>query len=337
MKWSDIFYDKKFWLPRHVAFWIIMYLDEALSLIGLTEEIPIDEMLAGFSVDAALVYFNLYFLIPKFFSKAQYSKYLVFTLISLAIAIVLTYLLVIQPYEYDELFYDLFGTGVFTAGLLGIAIALKVSKIAFQRQKRLSELQNLHKKSQINYLKNQINPHFLFNTLNNIYVQSKEDPEKVSDSIMKLSELMRYQTYEVDHESISLNKEIDFIKKYLDLEKMRREQLNIETTVSGQTNNIALSPLLFLPFVENACKHSQSSDEVNEFIKIDWSIEGSKLHFSTRNNIGSRKGYLSDADYSGFGLENIKKRIALLYPQKHSINITENEKEYKVELILNLG
>lgn len=333
---------KEYWILRHSAFWIAMYFDEFISLF----EEPFDPteqagdwlyLTASILLDVVIVYFNLYFLIPRYFQKGRFVKYISFTLITVLISALLSQ--VIDNYfYYDESYpylYLLFSSFLYAAGLLGIAVSIKISKISYQESVRLNQLQKLQHETELENLKKQVRPHFLFNTLNSIYVLTRENPETAPESILKLSDLMRYQTYEAAKDEVRLNEEIDFIEKYLDLEKMRRDYLNTSIEINGNMNNIAIPPLLFLPFVENACKYSNSVSGENEFININFDCKGEDLFFEIENNIGNQKGFLQDKEHSGLGLENIKKRMQLLFEDKHFLQIKETPNTYKIELIIN--
>lgn len=332
MKFDAFLFDKRFWIVRHVLFWMVMYLDEFLGIFGLTEPLPLLETTSSLGLDFAMVYFNLYYLIPRFFQRNKMPTYVVLTLLTAIANSVIITLAFYEQSVHGSLFVNIFYNALFTSGLLGIAVAIKVSTITYIKQQRLNELQKLHLNTELNYLKKQVNPHFLFNVLNNMYVQSRETPKEVPETIMKLSELMRYQTYDAAKEQVSLKQEINFVEKYLDLEKMRREFLHIDIQKEGNLNNVAVPPMLFLPFVENACKHSTLTTGEPEYIRIKWEHKASELVFIIENTIGNRTGHLNDEKYSGFGLENIKKRVELLYPDKHQLLIKEEGGLYKIRL-----
>ncbi len=335
----NFIYGRSFWPLRHLLFWSVTYLDEFLSFFGVTEAIEYKWIFAiGFLLDVAMVYFNLYYLIPKFYQKEKFLTYFLLT----GLSVVLNILILDGLYFWNDIdcgecaltFWGAFTDALFTAGLLGIALAIKISKINHLSHQRLIELQKIQHETELNYLKKQANPHFLFNVLNSIYVLSRESPKAVPDVILKLSDLMRYQTYDATKETVRLNQEISFIQQYLDLEKMRRENLVTDIVLEGDMNNIAVPPLLFLPFVENACKHSQLATEEQEEIQIKWLHQDKELIFVIENTIGRRDGHLNDSEYGGFGLENIQKRIQLLYPDKHDLQFEEVGGKYKVKLVL---
>jgi len=341
MNFETFLFNKKYWIIRHGLFWIIAYLDEVLSLFELEEPIELLYTFVSIILDMALVYFNLYYLIPRFFQRNKILMYVGLTLITIIIDVAVFDYFLYQFSEDYSLDADVFSSFwftvmlssfLFTAGLLGIAVAIKISTITYLKQQRLNELQQLQLNTELNYLKKQVNPHFLFNVLNNMYVQSKESSKEIPETILKLSELMRYQTYDAAKQEVSLNQEIDFLQKYLDFEQMRREFLHIDLQKEGDLNNVAVPPMLFLPFVENACKHSALTTGEPEYIHIKWEHNAPELVFSIENTIGNRSGHLNDTKYSGFGLENIKKRIELLYPDKHELFIKEEGGLYKVKL-----
>lgn len=334
----NFIYDEKYWLWRHLTFWLVLYLDEFFSLVGITE--PLESPLLfviSFALDTFMVYFNLYYLVPRYFQKDRFQNYFIFTILTLLINVTMINLLGFADPECIECgteFYEWSTSGLATAGVLGIALTIKISKINYQEHKRLIELQKIQHETELNYLKKQANPHFLFNVLNSIYVLSRESPEMVPEIILKLSDLMRYQTYDATKTKVRLNAEIDFIKKYLELEKMRREYLETEIVLEGDMNNVAVPPLLFLPFIENACKHSQLANGNKEEVHIKWEQKEKQLIFVIENTIGRRDGLINDEDYSGFGLENIKKRIQLLYPNNHQLKFEEIGGHYKVTLVI---
>jgi len=340
MSKSNFFYSSNFWILRHFLFWLFFYIDESLSLIGLTEPLEnYGDMAVSIGLDMIMVYFNLYFLIPKFFNKNKISTYIILTGISILMNIILVNTLNYYPGEYEdssEFMYTIIYSIIYTSGILGLAIAIKISKINFTKQEELRKLEEMKHTVEVDNLKKQINPHFLFNVLNNMYVQSKANPEEVPDTILRLSDLMRYQTYDASKEAVSLHKEIEFLRQYADLELMRRENLDINIIQEGDIASVQIAPLLFLPFFENACKHSASSQNKNAWIKASWKKNGNKIHFLCQNSVGDRSGFINDSEYSGFGLENVKRRLQLLFPDKHNLDISEQTDTFDIRLELQL-
>jgi LytS/YehU family sensor histidine kinase len=199
-------------------------------------------------------------------------------------------------------------------------------------QQRIQALRNENLSTELAFLKSQINPHFLFNTLNNIAVLSEKYPEKVTPTIIDLSNVLRYQLYESDKETVLLSKEIENLRQNLSLEAMRLNDVDTEIRVEGHINGATVAPLLFLPFLENALKHS-ADPSGKAFIDIAFKMDVNVLTFTAENS----KPALKPKQLSGgIGLKNIQRRLALLYPQKHILTIEDLPAAFKVTLVLML-
>jgi LytS/YehU family sensor histidine kinase len=177
-------------------------------------------------------------------------------------------------------------------------------------------------------LKAQINPHFLFNTLNNIFgLARKSNNQLVATSITKLADMMRYITYEIEEGKVNLGKEIKYLDNYIELQKLRfskDDNISIEFRIQGPSENIYIEPMLFLPIVENAFKHGISLRSKSE-IFLNFNIDSNQIVFDAKNTIApSRETHLT----SGVGLENLRKRLNLLYPGRHQLLINKNESYY---------
>ena len=182
------------------------------------------------------------------------------------------------------------------------------------------------------YLKSQINPHFLFNTMNNLYGLSLSEPEKTPDVILKISEMMRYMLYESNEEKVPLTKEIEYLNSYIELEKIRYEgQTFVDFTVEGNTNNKLIAPLLLISFIENIFKHGNIQDADNQVV-ICLKVEDNQLIFKQKNTIAIRE----KDKMGGLGLKNVERRLFLLYPNKYTLNIKNDNGIYESELTLKL-
>ena len=183
------------------------------------------------------------------------------------------------------------------------------------------------------YLRKQTNPHFLFNSLNSIYSLAYKKSDLVPDAIVTLSELMRYMLYETDNKTVALEKEINYIQNYIELQKLRLNNIeNIIINVHGEPKNKFIEPLLLISFVENAFKYGTDYKGA-AFVKIRIVIEENSLDFWVENKV---ENYKKDPENSGIGLTNIKSRLDLLYPEAHDLKITETKKFYNVHLHLKL-
>lgn len=198
------------------------------------------------------------------------------------------------------------------------------------------EIENERLNSELLFLRSQINPHFLFNTLNNIYSLAIDKSDHTETSILMLSSMMRYMLYETNAQKVALNKELEYLENYLSLQKLRlSKQKNIKITIEikGNTSAFAIAPLLLIPLVENAFKHGLSYRQESG-IMIYLECEPSKLYFKVQNSKPLERLELEVGDSTGIGLRNIQRRLNLLYPDTHSFNIQENDTYYLVELNL---
>jgi two-component system, LytTR family, sensor kinase len=181
-------------------------------------------------------------------------------------------------------------------------------------------------------IKSQINPHFLFNTINNIDVLIMKNPKLASEYLNKLSDILRYMVYETKNEKISLAGELDYVEKYLALQKIRTTNPDyVNFQVTGEANNFQIAPMILFPFIENAFKHTENKKKSNS-IRIKVSIEKDKLVFECENSYQTNPG--RESDFGGLGNELIKKRLELTYPEKHALEIADGEGIYKVKLTL---
>jgi LytS/YehU family sensor histidine kinase len=202
---------------------------------------------------------------------------------------------------------------------------------------RMAELSNITLNMELNELRNQINPHFLFNMLNNVKALIRNDPEKATTVIMKLSEFLRYQLYENTEEKTALVGELNFISNFLNLEKIRRDNLSIgidNKTDVRSAGAVFIPPNLFTTFVENAVKHSINISGKEAWIRISIAIEDRSLHFMCSNSKDAIASVPTDKKSSGLGLANIKRRLELLYQDKYTLKINATDATYTVNLII---
>jgi len=221
--------------------------------------------------------------------------------------------------------------------VLVITSALKIIWNGLAERLNMQEIKAKNLESELQLLKGQMNPHFYFNTLNNLYSLSLEKSEKVPETILKLSDIMRYILESSNRQNVKLDEEITYLKNYLSLERLRTEdENNIRLEVSGKLKGKEIIPMILMPFAENCIKHGKVNSAKGWYINIDIQVEGNKLTFSTEN----RKNYqtISDAISSSpkVGLRNVKKRLKLLYPDTHQLNIQEDDTHYKVLLEIQL-
>ena len=224
----------------------------------------------------------------------------------------------------------------FIASLIwGFSFGLAILRKWSQTEKERKELEKEKLNSELAFLKNQISPHFFFNTLNNIYSLIGIDQNDAQEAVHKLSKLMRYLIYDSEKGHSKLSEEVVFMANYIDLMRLRlSSKVSLSVTLPDDCRDIAIPPLLFISFVENAFKHGVSYRE-KSFIDINMTIEENHIRFLTVNSIGTSSN-AEDSQYGGIGLENVKKRLALLYPGKHVLKAEKSEEKYIVELVLDI-
>lgn len=292
-------------------------------------------------------YVNVNILVPRLFFKNQYVIYIFLLLLLVVIDLfTMRYFLnhIFEPIQ--NVYYNkTSGNGNMYQSTITIGAVILVTTMIklFQRwvhdNEKITELNNITLTMELSELRNQINPHFLFNMLNGIKALVRTDQEKAIIVIMKLSEFLRYQLYENNDEKILLKSEIVFLTNFLDLEKLRRDNLSVDISPGKEDppiyRSIFIPPNLFTTFVENAVKHSVNITGDESYIRINIDVEKDKLYFTCINSIDPE--YVpSKGKNNGLGLANIKRRLELLYSHSHSLEINVSKREYNVKLIIPL-
>ncbi|WP_025744015.1 sensor histidine kinase [Aquimarina pacifica] len=274
------------------------------------------------------IWMNHFILIPVFYDKKRYFLYGVFLI---ATIFIISYLKSKSDtfswvYVSKMFFFLIYATGA------GMAAFFLRRNIAIQREN--SEKDKLQKEMELTYLKEQVNPHFLFNSLNSIYSLSRQQSPETPDVVMQLSDLMRYQLESAKKDTVLLKEELEFIENYLLLEEKRlSRRCTIEFLIKGDLLDLRIAPMLLIPFVENAIKHGAQSTNEQSTIDISVSVKDNTLNFCVENSIPSI-GAVSKR--KGMGLENVKRRLNLLYLDAHILKIEEKENVYCVHLSLDL-
>ena len=331
-------------IALHILFWLFSFFTINYVFAFTSEINTIDYLFTGlFHISLLIgVYTNLGILIPNFFQKKHYFNYCLL----LSINVFFTSFLNILTFNWlaDLLFPNYYFVAQFEELELVIIVfiymlitsLLKISKSWFMLQELNHKLNKIEKEniaSQLNALKAQINPHFLFNSLNVLHSlalkQSKESP----DAIIKLADILRYVIYDSSRNMVSVHDEVNLIENYLSLQKYR---IDSSAKVCFNTDLIMdnkIAPMLFLPLVENSFKHGIKGDLTETFVKIHLESNHSETQFNIENNKGEHDEF--DAGFKGgIGIDNIKKRLALIYPNHHTLHIYETENLFKVSLTI---
>lgn len=239
--------------------------------------------------------------------------------------------------NHDPRFYTLYLLGNFiNYGVFHIAaIGLKAFKMwIVETKKRLSAESDAHI-AQLEMLKSQLNPHFLFNTLNNLYVLNKTRPEEAGEVILGLSDLLRYQLYEGSGETILMSKELEFIKTWLMLEEIRRANAHFHLSIIGDYQNLRLPPFIFMTFIENALKHGKIDGDIS--IKFTFKMDENKhiIEFEIINE-KHNEPIINKSKVGGLGLKNVKQRLELLFQQHYQLKIDDSTSKFSVFLTLEI-
>jgi len=288
----------------------------------------------------ASTYITIYLILPFYLKNQYFVLSLVLFLGTLLLTCTLQrmFLRYINALEirlneiYDLSFLSLF---LETNFMVGIAMAIKLIKIWFEQQKERFEIEKRTLQSELNMLKAQIHPHFLFNTMNNLYALSLGQSTKTSEGIAKVSDLLRVVLYDCNEVFIDFEKEINLIRNYIDLQKLRYdERLTLNFEVTGEPKGIKVAPMLYITFIENCFKHGSANDPGSPWINIFFQISDHQISFRAENSKAILVTGRSDDQPGGIGLENVMKRLEILYKNKYILNISETDEHYKVELNL---
>ena len=226
-----------------------------------------------------------------------------------------------------------------TAAIIaGFLLVYYIVKKREQRLKKEASLKREMVESQYETLKSQINPHFLFNTLNNLYALTLKKSDKAPDIVLKLSEIMRYMLYECNERRVLLSKEIQYIHNYLDLERLRQpKEADIRFTTQGHISEQMVAPLLFVPFLENSFKHGLNHHvQGGGFVRLRLSVSGEDMEFFIENSKVERIPRQNHPRSGGIGLTNVRQRLELLYPENHTLTVQDEPHRYAVTLHLRM-
>ncbi|WP_158569280.1 sensor histidine kinase [Chitinophaga silvisoli] len=233
-------------------------------------------------------------------------------------------------WNYTDLQYNRFFIALL--GLLGGG-AIKLALDRVNTQRRLNEMEKANSLAELTYLKAQLNPHFLFNSLNSLYTQLDFDLPQAKFTLVNIADLLRYQLYECSADFVPLSKELMHLENYFNLQRIRTEATTI-LNVKVDNNNLTISPLLLMPFVENAFKHVSDDDSRENIIQIDIQLTGENLHFYCMNTSPVKEPLSGTYDSTGIGLQNVRQRLELLYSNKYEL--TTKELDHKYYIYLNL-
>jgi hypothetical protein len=290
-----------------------------------------------------IAYLNYFYTWPRFLNSKNIWRYV--AEFSIPFAALITARVHLHRYIIDgytgqnEYFYSSFFIVQITAVTLFIVLFVGMLRFAvdwFEFEARKKEVENERLIAELNFLKAQINPHFLFNTLNNLYYLAYTKSENTTEVIAKLSQMMRYMIYDSNHPRVLLNKEIEYMQNYISLENLRlNNQIPIHFKIEGSTENISIAPLIFITFLENAFKHGVSNNDPKAWVNITIRLKGDTCVYTVENS--KALAMSASAEKSGIGLQNVHRRLDLSYPDQYKIKIEDKPESYFVELTLTLA
>jgi sensor histidine kinase YesM len=358
-----IFSDERKWrIRRHLAFWIFWWLFQAVlySFLAIARDNPYSLQISVSTVESFCFMLNhmflgytlMYFVIPRFLLKQRYWLTAMWTIFAFIVTGCISSL--IGMYVLPEIRVSLFGIEerayrnqaldfflALMAGLRGgitiggIAAAIKLMKYWYVKEQRNLQLQKENVEAQLQILKAQVHPHFLFNTLNNIYSHTQNTSPEAARMVGGLSELLRFMLYEAAQPTVLLSKELKMIQDYINLEKVRYgNKLELHLDLPEKTYDLHITPLLLLPLVENCFKHGTSHILEQPWINLQVTLHGKQMQMKLLNGKLSQPN--EEQRHSGIGIKNVEKRLALLYPGKHELSITNEEEVFIVNLKIEL-
>ncbi|MDA3893803.1 MAG: histidine kinase [Salinivirgaceae bacterium] len=285
---------------------------------------------------AVSVFYLFYFYFIKFFEQAFFVKYLLYSILT---GVVVSFIFVpihkiflpqLSIFNISEMGPHIVGTFIIAqCGSLVKGFENWVDNIKIK-----AELETRNAKNELELLKSQINPHFLFNTLNNIDTLIHKSPDDASRSLITLSDMLRYMIYDTNTERVALSKELEYIKHYINLQKLRIPDPDFINTTVPENCSQKIAPMLLLPFIENAFKYAVNNGQEPRIV-IDLNCNDSMLIFKCTNKYSDSNAL--NINSGGVGLENVKRRLELIYPHKHELKISKENNIFNVELKLELN
>jgi len=329
-------YVRKKWLKvlSHLVYWIFawFFLNLLFGYGELLNRLSMYYSLVILLITAGVTYWITGYLIPRYLLKGRYGLFLIYLLFTIIVSLDLELITVMLflVYENTREIYSLLAGTYF---IVFLSAGIKLTEYWFNEQQRRQAAMKEKVETELKLLKSQIHPHFLFNTLNNIYALALQKSDQAPDAIIKLSELLDYLIYHGENEKVPLAKEIELIDHYIELEKLRYgDRLKASFEKTGYPDNVTIAPVLLLPFVENAFKHGISQSRGKVWLKIHLEISNRSINFHIEN---SKPGISSKVSIpGGIGLENLKRRLAILYENRHTLEIFDKEDIYSVQLNL---
>ncbi len=343
-------YHLPFWFVYHYLWWTVA-VGNPIKAAGFLLYTPLLLKYTFYVIFQAIaVYFNLYYLIPKYLEKGRFTIYtalLLTTILTASLIIVSGYYFtafvhhrsIVYLFGKEACPFSFFASALpstFASSML--AMSIKLTKNWIESKRRQQSLEKEKLETELKFLRNQFNPHFVFNTINSIFFLIHKNPDIASASLAKFSELLRYQLYECNDFQIPLAKELTYLNNYIELEKLRQSNyVDILSDISDRgAGPFTIAPFIIMPFVENAFKHVSRNADKSDWIKTRLHIDGQNLNFEISNSrsLATANDVLI---HGGIGLQNVKRRLELVYPGRYDLSIRETDTVFEVRLQIMLS
>lgn len=339
------------WFAYHFLWWTMRLGNPVATFNAIFYSPGIVKFFFYLVFQAAAVYVNLYVLIPRLLEKGKYFRYvalLLLTIVAAALLIVTGYY--VQAWLADVPFQEMFGTGASwyslfeggalpsTAASMTLAMSIKLASDWIQSRRREKAMEKEKLETELKFLRSQFNPHFLFNTINSIFVLINKDPASASDALAKFSDLLRYQLYECTEERISVRNELLYLNNFIELEKLRHsaDRFDLSIQISNEYHeDLSIAPFVLIPFVENAFKHVSRSREQDNFISINLTFDRERLTFKVVNSMRKQNEISREVvAHKGIGLKNVRRRLDLIYGDRYDLEIQQDGNRFIADLTI---
>jgi two-component system LytT family sensor kinase len=339
---------ERFWKYKldHLIFWtatVCFHMYTRLPLIAKAGAGQFFlEVIARNALLALVIYINLLYLIPRFAQQKKWLVYVVLLALDLALYVLVKNLHDVFLYgkmSSDSSRHIFFSNTFYNLSIalfyMAFSIALQLSREWYEQRELIRKIEVEKLNTELEYLKAQINPHFLFNSINTIFFQIDKHNTTARETLSAFSEMLRYQLYECNGKEIPVEKEVSYLKSYVELQRLRKDE-NYQISFShNQVGGFSIAPLLLIPFVENAFKHVSHFSKGNE-IRID--LEATERVFRMKIfNTRDPSQKTNNGKSHGIGLKNVQRRLELLYKDRHSLHITESYDRFEIKLELRIN
>lgn len=330
-------YHTFFWVAMLVVYSVVESLFTHMGLFYTISNNVVRLIILGVAV-----YYNIYFLIPRYLANKRFLGYLGFLVaVIFIVSPIEAFLIYMKSGDLPNMQAAVLGSlnwsFVTNFFILGSSTVVKITLDWYKNNQEKQELETQNMQSELRFLKSQINPHFLFNTLNSLYALTLKKSDLAPDIVLKLSEMMRYMLYECNEKWVPLTKEVNYIKNYLELERIRQGgHMDISMEVRGNISDQKIAPLMFIPFIENCFKHGVGNHLSKGFVNIRLQVEGNRVDLFIENSKAEAILRHDRSRSGGIGLVNVRRRLELLYPNHYQLGIDDTPNSYAVNLKMQL-